>query len=105
MIGIKSFQEQTTNEAPWIDATWWSCWESGDLLVVAGLGSTAWDITAAGDTPLSFPTVGRDGQRGDDRPRPRARAAKRRVLVITGDGEMLMGSARSPPSACSSRRT
>jgi len=26
-----------------------------------------------------------------DRSRPRARAAKRRVLVVTGDGEMLMG--------------
>ena len=24
-----------------------------DLLVVAGLGSTAWDITAAGDSPLN----------------------------------------------------
>ena len=31
------------------------------LLVVAGLGSTAWDITAAGDSDLSFPLW--DGQR------------------------------------------
>ncbi|HEX5477270.1 MAG TPA: aldehyde dehydrogenase, partial [Burkholderiales bacterium] len=34
----------------------------GDLLVVAGLGSTAWDITAAGDSPLSFPLWGAMGQ-------------------------------------------
>ena len=33
-----------------------------DLLVVAGLGSTTWDITAAGDSPLSFPTWGAMGQ-------------------------------------------
>jgi hypothetical protein len=29
--------------------------ERGDLLVIAGLGSTAWDVTAAGDHPLNFP--------------------------------------------------
>ena len=33
-----------------------------DLLVVAGLGSTAWDVTAAGDSPLNFPTWGAMGQ-------------------------------------------
>jgi hypothetical protein len=36
--------------------------ERKDLLVVAGLGSTSWDITAAGDSPLSFPTWGAMGQ-------------------------------------------
>ena len=61
--------------------------DRGDLLVVAGLGCTAWDVTAAGDHPLNFPLVGRHGRRRDDRARPRARAAERRVLVITGDGE------------------
>jgi thiamine pyrophosphate-dependent acetolactate synthase large subunit-like protein len=63
----------------------------GDLLVIAGLGSTAWDITAAGDADLSFPTWGAMGQAammglGLALARP-----ERRVLVITGDGEMLMG--------------
>ena len=62
-----------------------------DLLVVAGLGSTSWDITAAGDAPLSFPTWGAMGQAamiglGLALARP-----ERRVLVVTGDGEMLMG--------------
>jgi hypothetical protein len=33
-----------------------------DLLVIAGLGSTAWDITAAGDSPLNFPMWGAMGQ-------------------------------------------
>jgi hypothetical protein len=32
--------------------------DRGDLLVVAGLGSTAWDVTAAGDHPLNFPLWG-----------------------------------------------
>ena len=29
-----------------------------DLLVIAGLGSTAWDITSAGDRDLNFPLWG-----------------------------------------------
>lgn len=61
------------------------------LLVVAGLGSTAWDCTAAGDHPLTFPLWGAMGQAamiglGLALARP-----ERRVLVVTGDGEMLMG--------------
>ena len=62
-----------------------------DLLVVAGLGSTAWDVTAAGDSPLNFPLWGAMGNAamiglGLALARP-----ERRVLVLTGDGEMLMG--------------
>jgi thiamine pyrophosphate-dependent acetolactate synthase large subunit-like protein len=65
--------------------------ERGDLLVIAGLGSTAWDVTAAGDHPLSFPLWGAMGGAamiglGLALARP-----ERRVLVITGDGEQLMG--------------
>jgi thiamine pyrophosphate-dependent acetolactate synthase large subunit-like protein len=65
--------------------------DRGGLLVVAGLGSTAWDCTAAGDHPLSFPLWGAMGQAammglGLALARP-----ERRVLVVTGDGEMLMG--------------
>ena len=65
--------------------------ERGDLLVVAGLGAAAWDITAAGDHPLSFPLWGAMGGAammglGLALARP-----KRRVLVVTGDGEILMG--------------
>jgi len=66
--------------------------DRGDLLVVAGLGAPAWDITAAGgDHPLNFPLWGAMGSAamvglGLALARP-----ERRVLVVTGDGEMLMG--------------
>jgi thiamine pyrophosphate-dependent acetolactate synthase large subunit-like protein len=65
--------------------------DPGDLLVIAGLGSTAWDVTAAGDRPLNFPLWGAMGGAamvglGLALARP-----ERRVLVITGDGELLMG--------------
>ena len=63
----------------------------GSLLVVAGLGSTAWDITAAGDSPLSFPLWGAMGQAAMMGLGLAIAQPRRRVLVITGDGEMLMG--------------
>jgi len=61
------------------------------LLVVAGLGSTAWDITAAGDSPLNFPLWGAMGNAGMIGLGLALAQPQRRVLVITGDGEMLMG--------------
>jgi thiamine pyrophosphate-dependent acetolactate synthase large subunit-like protein len=63
----------------------------GNLLVVAGLGSTAWDITAAGDSDLNFPLWGAMGQAAMIGLGLALAQPKRRVLVITGDGEMLMG--------------
>jgi thiamine pyrophosphate-dependent acetolactate synthase large subunit-like protein len=63
----------------------------GSLLVVAGLGSTAWDITAAGDHDLNFPLWGAMGQAAMMGLGLALAQPKRRVLVITGDGEMLMG--------------
>ncbi len=65
--------------------------ERKDLLVVAGLGSTAWDITAAGDSPLSFPLWGAMGQAAMIGLGLALAQPARRVLVVTGDGEMLMG--------------
>ena len=62
-----------------------------DLLVIAGLGSTAWDVTAAGDSPLNFPTWGAMGQAAMMGLGLALAQPSRRVLVITGDGEMLMG--------------
>ncbi len=65
--------------------------ERGALLVVAGLGSTAWDCTAAGDSALTFPMWGAMGSAAmTGLGLPLAQPA-RRVLVLTGDGEMLMG--------------
>ena len=65
--------------------------ERGPLLVVAGLGSTAWDCTAAGDSPLTFPLWGGMGVATMIGLGLALAQPKRRVLVITGDGEMLMG--------------
>ncbi|MFH1763072.1 MAG: thiamine pyrophosphate-dependent enzyme [Gemmatimonadota bacterium] len=63
----------------------------GDLLVVAGLGSTAWDCTAAGDHPLTFPLWGGMGQAAMTGLGLALALPDRRVLVVTGDGELLMG--------------
>ncbi len=65
--------------------------ERKGLLVVAGLGSTAWDITAAGDAPLNFPLWGAMGNAAMFGLGLALAQPERRVLVITGDGEMLMG--------------
>ena len=65
--------------------------ERGDLLVVAGLGSTAWDCTAAADSPLTFPMWGGMGNAAMIGLGLALAQPARRVLVITGDGEMLMG--------------
>ena len=61
------------------------------ILIVAGLGSTAWDCTAAGDSPLNFPMWGAMGTAAMVGLGLALAQPKRRVLVITGDGEMLMG--------------
>lgn len=65
--------------------------ERGDALVVPGLGSTTWDVMAAGDHPLNFYTWG--GMGGATMIGLGLALAQpgRRVLVITGDGELLMG--------------
>ncbi len=65
--------------------------DRGELLVVGGLGAPSWDLTAAGDHALTFPLWGAMGGAamiglGLALARP-----TRRVLVVTGDGEMLMG--------------
>ena len=63
----------------------------GELLVVAGLGACAWDITAAGDTPCNFPMWGAMGGTAMVGLGLALAQPKRPVLVITGDGEMIMG--------------
>jgi thiamine pyrophosphate-dependent acetolactate synthase large subunit-like protein len=63
----------------------------GGLLVVAGLGSTAWDCTAAGDHDLTFPMWGAMGCAAMIGLGLALAQPQRRVLVLTGDGEMLMG--------------
>ena len=65
--------------------------DRGDMLVVAGLGAPVWDCTAAGDHPLNFPLWGAMGGAAAMGLGLAMAQPDRRVLVITGDGEMLMG--------------
>ncbi|HUC11094.1 MAG TPA: thiamine pyrophosphate-dependent enzyme [Stellaceae bacterium] len=62
-----------------------------DLLVVTGLGSTTWDAAAAGDDPRNFYLWGAMGSAAMIGLGLALAQTQRRVLVITGDGEMLMG--------------
>lgn len=62
-----------------------------DLLVVAGLGAPAWDCTAAGDHDLTFPLWGAMGGAVSIGLGLAIAQPEKRVLVVTGDGEMLMG--------------
>lgn len=65
--------------------------DRGDLLVVAGLGAPAWDATDAGDHPLTFPLWGGMGGATAIGLGLALAQPDRRVLVLTGDGELLMG--------------
>ncbi len=63
----------------------------GESLVVGGLGASTWDLAAAGDDPRNVYLWGAMGLAcsiglGLALARP-----ERRILVITGDGEMMMG--------------
>ncbi|HKS86093.1 MAG TPA: thiamine pyrophosphate-dependent enzyme [Pseudolabrys sp.] len=61
------------------------------LLVVPGLGSTTWDLAAAGDDPRNFYMWGAMGGAAMIGLGLALAQPARRVAVITGDGEMLMG--------------
>jgi thiamine pyrophosphate-dependent acetolactate synthase large subunit-like protein len=61
-----------------------------DALVVTGLGAPTWDTAAAGDSPLNFYTWGGMGCAAMVGLGLALAQPKRRVIVITGDGEMLM---------------
>jgi len=65
--------------------------DRGSLLVVAGLGAPAWDATDAGDHPLTFPLWGGMGGATAIGLGLALAQPDRRVLVLTGDGELLMG--------------
>ncbi len=62
-----------------------------DLLVIPGLGSTAWDAAAAGDNDRNFYLWGAMGGAAMIGLGLALAQPKRRVAVITGDGEILMG--------------
>jgi thiamine pyrophosphate-dependent acetolactate synthase large subunit-like protein len=65
--------------------------DPGEMLVVTGLGSASYDAGAAGDRPLNFYLWGAMGGAAMIGLGLALAQPRRRVLVITGDGEMLMG--------------
>jgi thiamine pyrophosphate-dependent acetolactate synthase large subunit-like protein len=65
--------------------------ERGGLLVVSGLGAPSYDVAAAGDHPLNFYLWGAMGGTALMGLGLSLAQPERRVLVITGDGEQLMG--------------
>jgi thiamine pyrophosphate-dependent acetolactate synthase large subunit-like protein len=62
-----------------------------NFLVIPGLGSTAWDAAAAGDNDRNFYLWGAMGGAAMIGLGLALAQPGRRVAVITGDGEMLMG--------------
>src|SRR5260370_32727099 len=61
-----------------------------NLLVIAGLGSSNWDVTEAGDRPLNMPLWGAMGAPVGMGLGLALAQPRKRVLVITGDGDILM---------------
>src|SRR5258707_1098677 len=79
--------------------------ERADLIVVTGLGSPAYDLAATGNEPLDFPMWGAMGGAAMVGLGLAFAQPQRRVLVLTGDGEMIMGmgsfamiAAQNPPN-------
>jgi thiamine pyrophosphate-dependent acetolactate synthase large subunit-like protein len=65
--------------------------DRGNLLVVPGLGTPTYDVAAAGDHPLNFYLWGAMGGAAMIGLGLALAKPERRVLVLTGDGEALMG--------------
>jgi len=63
----------------------------GDLLLVTGLGSTTWDAASVADDERNFYLWGAMGAAAMVGLGLAIARPDRRVLVVTGDGEMLMG--------------
>jgi thiamine pyrophosphate-dependent acetolactate synthase large subunit-like protein len=63
----------------------------GSLLVISGLGAPTWDVAAVGDHQNNFYLWGAMGGAVLTGLGLALAQPKRRILVITGDGEMLMG--------------
>jgi thiamine pyrophosphate-dependent acetolactate synthase large subunit-like protein len=61
-----------------------------NLLVIAGLGSSNWDITEAGDRPLNMPLWGGMGSTVPMGLGLAIAQPTKRVLVITGDADLMM---------------
>ena len=62
-----------------------------NLLVVSGLGSSTWDVTAAGEDSRNFCFIGAMGQAGPFALGVAMAQPGKRIALFTGDGELLMG--------------
>lgn len=65
--------------------------EREKMIVVAGLGSSAYDLASCGNEPLDFPLWGAMGGAAMVGLGIALAQPEYKVLVVTGDGEMLMG--------------
>jgi len=65
--------------------------ERGDLIIVTGLGSPAYDLASCGNEPLDFPLWGAMGGAAMVGLGIAIAQPEHKVMVLTGDGEMLMG--------------
>jgi thiamine pyrophosphate-dependent acetolactate synthase large subunit-like protein len=65
--------------------------QRGDALIVCGLGSPTWDTFAAGDSPDYLYSWGGMGLAAPTALGVALAQPDRRVVCVTGDGEMLMG--------------
>jgi thiamine pyrophosphate-dependent acetolactate synthase large subunit-like protein len=63
----------------------------GDALIVTGLGSPTWDVAAIADSPHNFYLWGAMGGAAMIGLGLALAQPSRRVVVVTGDGELLMG--------------
>jgi phosphonopyruvate decarboxylase len=63
----------------------------GDALIIPGLGSATWDCFAAGDSPNTLYSWGGMGLAVPTALGIALAQPGRRVVCVTGDGEMLMG--------------
>jgi thiamine pyrophosphate-dependent acetolactate synthase large subunit-like protein len=65
--------------------------DRGDALLITGLGSPTWDVAAAGDHPNNFYLWGAMGGAAVMGLGLALAQPNRRVIVITGDGEFVLG--------------
>ncbi len=66
-------------------------WKREQVIVVTGLGSTAYDLASCGNEPLDFPLWGAMGGAAMVGLGIALAQPEYKIMVVTGDGEMLMG--------------